>query len=99
MAKLVVWSLRAQRERKEILKYWVNRNKSNTYSKKLNHLFRESVELISEFPQIGMPADVEGVRIKVVRDYLLIYEEKENHILILTIWDVRQDPENLKFKV
>lgn len=58
MAKEVVWSLRAQKERKEILEYWRLRNKSNTYSKKLNQLFKESVKIITDFPQIGKPTEM-----------------------------------------
>jgi toxin YoeB len=96
MAKEVVWSLRAQKERKEILEYWRLRNKSNTYSKKLNQLFKESVKLITDFTQIGKPADDINTRIKIVRDYLIIYEETETQIQILTIWDSRQDPDKLK---
>ena len=96
MAKVVVWSIRAQKERKEILEYWRLRNKSNTYSKKLNQLFKESVKIIKDFPQIGKPTDDTNTRIKIVRDYLMIYEETESQIHILTIWDSRQDPEKIK---
>ena len=38
MAKQVIWSLRAQNDKKEILDYWKQRNKSNTYSKKLKRV-------------------------------------------------------------
>lgn len=86
----------AQRERKEILEYWRLRNKSSTYSKKLNQLFKESVKIITEFPQIGKPTDDINTRIKIVRDYLIIYEETESQIHILTIWNSRQDPEKVK---
>lgn len=96
MAKQIVWSRRAQRDRKEILEYWRVRNKSNTYSKRLNGLFRESVKIITDFPEIGKPTDQANTRIKIVKDYLIIYEETETQILILTIWDSRQDPGKLK---
>lgn len=95
MAKQVVWSLRAQTDRKEILKYWLVRNKSNAYSKKLNQLFKESVKIIVDFPQIGKLTDETNIRIKIVKDYLLIYEDAETQIFILTIWDSRQNPDNL----
>jgi toxin YoeB len=91
-----VWSPRAQKERKEILEYWRLRNKSNTYSKKLNQLFKESVKIITDFPQIGKSTDDTNTRLKIVRDYLIIYEETETQIFILTIWDSRQDPDKLK---
>jgi toxin YoeB len=96
MAKQVIWSLRAQKDKKEILNYWRQRNKSNTYSKKLNELFKESIRIILDFPQIGKVTDDTKARIKIVRDYLIIYEETETQILILTIWDSRQDPDKLK---
>jgi|APIni6443716594_1056825.scaffolds.fasta_scaffold645902_1 addiction module RelE/StbE family toxin len=96
MAKQVIWSLRAQNDKKEILDYWRQRNKSNTYSKKLNELFKESIKIILDFPQIGKVTDDTKARIKIVRDYLIIYEETETQIFILTIWDSRQDPEKLE---
>jgi toxin YoeB len=96
VAKQVIWSLRAQNNKKEILDYWRQRNKSNTYSKKLNELFKESIKIILDFPQIGKVTDDTKARIKIVRDYLIIYEETETQIFILTIWDSRQDPEKLE---
>ena len=89
MAKQVIWSLRAQNDKKEILDYWRQRNKSNTYSKKLNELFKESIRIILDFQQIGKVTDDTKARIKIVRDYLIIYEETETQIFILTIWDSR----------
>ena len=96
MTKQVIWSLKAQNDKKVILNYWRQRNKSNTYSKKLNELFKESIRIIIDFPQIGKVTDDTKARIKIVRDYLMIYEETETQIFILTIWDSRQDPEKLK---
>ncbi len=44
MAKRTIkWTEKANFERKEILKYWINRNESKTYSIKLNKLFVEAV--------------------------------------------------------
>ena len=95
MAKQVVWTLRAQDDRKKILEYWKQRNKSSTYSKKLNALFKESVKIIIDFPEIGKQTDEKKVRIKIVRDYLILYEESETRIFILSVWDSRQDPDKL----
>lgn len=53
MAKKVIWSLRAQTDRKDILRYWIQRNKSNYYSVRLNKLFEEAANLISVFPNVG----------------------------------------------
>lgn len=87
MAKQIIWSRRAQTDRKEILKYWINSNKSNSYSKKLNGLFKEAIKLIADYPEIGTPTDNKNARIKIVRDYLIIFEMNNEQIFILTIWD------------
>lgn len=96
MAKKVVWTQRAQEDRRNILKYWKDRNKSNVYSIKLDHIFKDSIKIISEFPQIGKLTDAFNVRIKIVKNYYILYEVTNTKILILTIWDSRQDPEELK---
>lgn len=96
MAKKVVWSQKAQKDRRRILKYWKGRNKSNVYSIKLAQLFKDSVKIISEFPQIGKLTDDINVRIKIVKDYYILYEETNTQIHILTLWDSRQNPEELK---
>ena len=95
MAKQVVWSLRAQGDRKNILDYWIQRNKSKPYSKKLNALINVSTQLISAFPKLGRETDIKNVRVKVIKDYLLIYEETKERIEVLTIWDNRQSSEKL----
>ncbi len=95
MAKRIIWSSQAVNDRKNILQYWNDRNKSNAYSIKLNRLFVEAVKLISEHPKIGKPTDFGNVRAKIVRDYILFFEEEEEQILILAIWDTRQNPDKL----
>lgn len=96
MAKQIIWSQRAQDDRKQILEYWKNRNKSNIYSKKLDKSFREALKIIREYPQIGKQTDDQKARIKLVKDYLLFYEETVDSIILLTIWDSRQDPSKLE---
>lgn len=96
MAKQIIWSLRAINDRKELLQYWKLHNQSITYSKKLNALFKKAVSLIASHPGIGRKTDFENVRVKLVRDYLIFYEETESQILILTIWDNRRNPEGLR---
>lgn len=96
MAKQVIWSWRAQDDRKKILEYWVKRNKSNTFAKKLDKQFRAAVQIIKQFPQIGKITNDPRIRVKVVREYLIVYEENQNSIVILAIWDNRQDPKRFE---
>ena len=98
MAKQVVWSPRSRRELNEILEFCIQNNKSNSYSKKLTKLFEEATQLISQHPNMGRVTNDKTARFKVVRDYLMIYEEVNDKIYILTIWDGAQDPEKLKIR-
>ena len=75
MAKKIIWSLNAQKDRKNILQYWNKRNQSNRYSIKLNKLFRDAVKIVSNYPGIGKMTDKENTRIKIVKEYLIIYED------------------------
>ncbi|MDZ4844791.1 MAG: type II toxin-antitoxin system RelE/ParE family toxin [Chitinophagales bacterium] len=68
----VIWSFNAQNDRKEILEYWKQRNKSTAYSKKLRKLFSIAIKQIKVRPGIGSPTQIESVRVKVVRDYLIV---------------------------
>lgn len=97
MAKQIIWSKRAQSDRKEIFKYWNNRNQSNIYSKKLNQLFKEAIRFIAVYPEIGKPTNDKIIRVKIVRDYLIIYEiDKIDNLIILTIWDSRQNQRRIE---
>ena len=93
MVKQIIWSFLAQEDRKAILEYWINRNKSVTYSKRLNQIFEDTAELLSKHPKIGKKTEYPDIRIKIVKNYFVTYRETETTIEILTIWDCRQDPE------
>jgi toxin YoeB len=93
------WTERANFERKEILEYWINQNKSKTYSVKLNKLFIDAIRKIASSPEIGRKTDFdENVRLKIVRDYLLFYEYDEKQIKILSVWDGNRDQRKLEIK-
>ncbi len=98
MVRQVVWTEKAQNNRIAIFTYWNNRNKSVAFSKKLHELIKESLQLICKHPMIGRPTIKENVRVKVLRDYLIIYEITEQEIIVLTLWDCRQNPDDLTFK-
>jgi plasmid stabilization system protein ParE len=92
MVKQIIWSRLAHLDRFKILEYWIDRNKSNIYSKRLNQIFEGTADLISKHRKMGKETDVKNVRIKIIKDYFFTYRETETTIEILTIWDSRQDP-------
>lgn len=95
MARQIIWTERAQKERIKILTFWNIHNKSNRYSVGLNKLIVEALELISKYPLIGKPTEINNVRVKVLKNYHLIYEITPRHIVVLSLWDCRQKPRML----
>lgn len=97
MAKRTIrWSLRAINDKLEIYKYWIERNQSTKYAEKLEQLFDEVMELTSIFPKAGTQTEIENIRFRTVRDYKLIYRISAELIEVITVWDNRRNPENLK---
>jgi len=94
MVRQIIWTERAQKERKEIFTFWNAHNKSSFYSIKLNELITESLKLICIHPFIGKPTNKENVRVKILKSYLIIYEITLKEIIVLSIWDSRQNTED-----
>lgn len=94
----IIWTQKANFERKEILDYWFRRNKSKVYSTKLNKLFIENLKFLSDNPLAGRKTQTENIRVKIIRDYLLFYEIQTNELIVLTIWEGRRNDELLKIK-
>lgn len=78
MVEKVRWSIRSQQDRLQILDYWIKKNKSNTYSRKLNNIFTELAESISNNPLLGIKSNKENVRFRVISHYLRFYSIKED---------------------
>lgn len=77
---------------------WKMHNGSTAYAVKLNDLFKKAVKLIATHPRIGRLSNVDDVRIKLVKDYLLIYEVKEETVHVLAVWHGSRNPEELGIK-
>ncbi|KUY17132.1 addiction module toxin RelE [Elizabethkingia miricola] len=95
-ARKIIWTQKANLERRDILEYWIDRNKSKKFSIKLNKLIVGTIKQIAENPGIGRKTNLENVRVKIIRDYLLFYEFDENYLKVLTLWDGRRDENSLQ---
>ncbi|MGM0933183.1 MAG: type II toxin-antitoxin system RelE/ParE family toxin [Bacteroidota bacterium] len=96
MARKIVWSTAANNDLQEILEYWNLRNQSKTYSKRLLKKFNLIIKLLQKFPELGIKTNRKNLRIKIFKAYKIFYEIEGNSIIILRIWDTRQNPNNLK---
>jgi len=91
----IIWSSKAKLDLFKILEYLHKRNGSKTYCKKLNARIRRSVRLLSDHPDLGLMTDVYNVRNLIEGDYAIFYQPDDDKIKVISIWDSRQDPDNL----
>ena len=94
----IIWSNRAKIKRYEILKYYIDRNKSYTFSRKLNSRINKELKLLLTYPNLGIKTNIEGVRGLIIENFILFYELDKKVIIVHYIWDSRQNPETLKIK-
>ena len=92
MARQIVWTVNAQKERLEVLSYWAERNGSTLYSEKLDKMFRTSLRLIAQHPHIGRPTADPEVRVKSVGDHLIFYTTSDSQVHVLSVWNSKRDP-------
>lgn len=97
MVRRLIWTVEARNSRKNIFEYWNNRNKSKLYSTKLNTLFIESLKIALNYPDFGKPTTYPDIKLIVVSHFEIIYKVTESEIVVLDIWDTRQNP--IKFPI
>jgi len=90
----IVWSNRAIKRLYGILEFYIERNKSKTYSNKLYRLLHKEVKILLKYPEIGLKTTEDTTRGLIVDDYIIYYEITDEKIIIHTIWDSRQDPDS-----
>jgi plasmid stabilization system protein ParE len=94
MVRRLIWPIEARNSRKNIFEYWNNRNKSKAYSRKLNILFNTNLKIIVQLPEFGKPTFREDSKFIIVSHFEIIYKITTNEIVVLDIWDARQDLKN-----
>lgn len=97
MAEIKVeWTHFAKKQRDEIFEYWNNRNKSNSYSKKLNLVIKKKTNQLKFQPFSGKKTINETTRMLVFKNYSLIYNIEQETISIISFWENHQNPEALE---
>lgn len=97
MAKtVIVWTSNAKLELKHILEFYNFRNKTKTYSLNLYRKIQSEINLLIFQPTIGKKTDIINVRGLIIENHVVYYELNENQIIIVSVWDSRQNPDRLK---
>lgn len=95
--KVVNWSLRAIHDKLEIFEYWINRNKSKSYSEKLDRLFDKAMMAATKNPESGKKTDHREVRLKIIRHYLIFYRINAESLEVIRVWDARREKGKPKY--
>ena len=96
MVKLTIfWTETAIRQRNFVFYYWIERNKSTNYAKKLNEKIKERTNLLKSNPELGKKTDFNTTRAVSLGHYSLLYQRIDSKIMITGFWDNRQDPKKL----
>jgi plasmid stabilization system protein ParE len=93
----IIWSEIALDKLEEILNFYTSRNVSDSFSKKLYKKIIDDVRILAHSPFIGFSSRIKNVRGLIIDDFIVYYEIKNKLILILTIWDCSQNPNQNKF--
>ncbi|MFW5821802.1 MAG: type II toxin-antitoxin system RelE/ParE family toxin [Tangfeifania sp.] len=94
----IIWSHRARIALYSILNYYAERNKSKSYSARLYIKINQNIRILKKYPDIGIRTEMENVRGLIIGHYIVYYEITDTAIIIHSIWDSRQNPDNLKIK-
>jgi plasmid stabilization system protein ParE len=96
-SRRIVWTAYAKLELREIFDYFNFRNSSKLYSLKLNRIIQTELKSLLLQSNIGKKTDTVNVRCLLIENYFVFYQINPKHIVILSVWDTRQNPKHLKY--
>lgn len=91
----IVWTETAAKQRREILIYWTERNKSTIYAEKLIEITADHLKVISKTPYAFKETEIDEVRESAMGHFSLYYKITSVQIIVMAFWDNRQDPKKL----
>ena len=96
MARKITWTKEAKEIYKKILEFYIERNNSNAYSRKLDKEITGLIELLPHYPYLGKKAGHKDLRAIIHGDHKIFYKVTKQEINIRLIWDCRRNPKDLK---
>ncbi|MBD3583916.1 type II toxin-antitoxin system RelE/ParE family toxin [Flavobacterium selenitireducens] len=89
------WTETAIRQRNLIFEYWIERNQSFDYSRKLNSKIKERTDTLKQNPELGKKTEFKNTRVVSLGHYSIFYQFDSNTIIVTGFWDNRQEPGKL----
>lgn len=96
MAKRIIWTDRADRTFTKILEYYIERNGSMIYSRKLNQELQLLLEILSKQPLLGVKTETDNFRVLIRGNLKIFYTIETTSIIVHLVWDCRQNPQEIK---
>jgi plasmid stabilization system protein ParE len=90
----IIWSNIAKIRLYAILDFYIVRNKSKVNSIKLQKLISKEINLLLKQPDLGLKTSEDSTRGLIIENYIIYYEITDEKIIIHTICDSRQSPDN-----
>lgn len=91
----VVWTGTAEILLESILSFWIEKNQSIEYAEKLVSQIWERIDHLSTYPQSAKQSDFKNTRISILGHFSILYQVRNNQLIITAIWDNRDDPKKL----
>lgn len=91
----VIWTKKALFEMVEIMNYYANRNKSRIYSAKLQKEIKQIIKDLDFSVALPKKTSVENLFYFTHKHNSVFFSVLENNIFIESVWDERQNPQNL----
>ena len=94
MAKQIIWTEKATEDFYQII-IWLEIKWSLKVADDFSRIAERKIELLSHFPEIGPRSEKNPRRRKftLTKHNILIYTIEEENLVLLSIFDTRQDPE------
>jgi len=80
------------------LAFYAETSNSTTYSKKIYQKFKKELKLLLNQPDIGFKTEFDSVHGLIVDHYIILCENVEGNIVVHSVWDCRQNPDDLQIK-
>ena len=91
----IVWTETAAKQRREILKYWTERNQSTSYAEKLIEVTAKHLKVITNNPEAFKESEIDNIRESAMGHFSLYYKITAEQLIVMAFWDNRQDPKKL----
>lgn len=73
MVKRIIWTEKANQIFSDILDFYIRRNGSKTYSRKLNDEIRDIILLLQKHPFLGKEVDFENISVLIKGNFKIFY--------------------------